>query len=166
MDVKKSVTTSGIGASPLTRQPVHHPIGQPRQIAPQPVDDLLIHWLRPMRQPVPTVQAALPPAMPPAQSESGDALVGLRTRQPERRWFTAQNSPAKLSAAPKPLPVTRRKKGGPPWARWSGLLPLMLPQAMRRMRQALWRETQRVSRLTMARWRQHQHRRREGRRRK
>lgn len=56
--------------------------------------------------------------------------------------------------------------GGPPWAQWSVLLPLMLPQAMRRMRQALWRETQRVSRLTMARWRQHQHRRREGRRRK
>ena len=45
------------------------------------------------------------------------------------------------------------------------LLPLMLPQAMRRMRQALWRETQRMGRLTMARWRQQQHRRREGRRR-
>jgi hypothetical protein len=30
MDVKKPVTTSGIGASPLTRQPVPHPIGQPR----------------------------------------------------------------------------------------------------------------------------------------
>jgi hypothetical protein len=118
-----------------------------------------------MRQPMPTVQAA-PPLPLPEQSESGDARVSARTRPPERRWFTAQNSPAKLSAAPKPLPVTRRKKGGPPWAQWSGLLPLMLPQAMRQMRQALWRETQRVSRLTMARWRQHQHRRREGRRRK
>jgi hypothetical protein len=165
MDAKKSVTTSGIGATPLTRQPVHHPIGQPKQIAPQPVDDLLIQWLRQMRQPVPTVQAA-PPAPPPVQSESGDARVSVRTQLSERRWFTAQNSPAKASAALKPLPVGRRKKGASSWAQWSGLLPLMLPQAMRRMRQALWRETQRVSRLTMARWRQHQHRRREGRRRK
>lgn len=165
MDVKKSVTTSGIGASPLTRQPAHHPIGQPRQIAPQPVDDLLIQWVRQMRQPMPTVQAA-PPLPPPEQRESGGARVSERTQPPERRWFTAQNSPAKPSAAPKPLPAGRRKKGASSWAPWSGLLPLMLPQAMRRMRQALWRETQRVSRLTMARWRQHQHRRSEGRRRK
>lgn len=164
MDVKKPLTISGIGDAPLTRQPVHHPIGHLGQIAPQPVDDLLIQWLRQIRLPVPTVQAA-PPA-PPVQSESGDARVGVRTHQPERRWFTAQNSPAKASPALKPLAVGRRKKGASPWAQWSGLLPLRLPQAMRRMRQALWRETQRVSRLTMARWRQHQHRRREGRRRK
>ena len=164
MDVKKSVTTSGIGASPLTRQPVHQPIGQLRQSAPQPVDDLLIQWLCQMRQPMPTVQAALPPE-PPAQRESGDARVSARTQPPERRWFTAQNSPAKLSAAPKTLPTGRRKKGASPWTQWSVLLPLMLPQAMRRMRQALWRETQRMGRLTMARWRQQQHRRREGRRR-
>lgn len=61
-----------------------------------------------------------------------------------------------------PLPGRRRKKGASPWAPWQGLLPL-LPRAMRRMRQALWRETQRMGRLTMARWRQQQHRRREGR---
>lgn len=162
MDVKKPLTTSGIGDTPLTRQPVHHPIGQPRQSAPQPVDDLLIQWLRQIRQPVPTVQAALPPAMPPAQSESGDARVSARTQPPERRWFTAQNNPAKASPGLKSLTVRRRKKGASSWAQWSGLLPLRLPQAMRRMRQAVWRETQRVSRLTMARWRQHQHRRREG----
>ena len=84
---------------------------------------------------------------------------------PQRRWFTAQNSPAKPSMVPMWLPGRRRKKGSPQWAQWSGLLPLMLPQAMRRMRQALWRETQRMGRLTMARWRQQQHRRREGRRR-
>lgn len=162
MDVKKSVTTSGIGATPLTRQPVHHPIGQPRQIAPQPVDDLLIQWVRQMRQPMPTVQVAPPPVEPQVDSEP----TVRRPQPPERRWFTAQNSPAKPSAALKTLPVGRRKKGASSWAQWSGLLPLMLPQAMRRMRQALWRETQRVSRLTMARWRQHQHRRREGRRRK
>lgn len=162
MDVKKSVTTSGIGASPLTRQPVHHPIGQPRQIAPQPVDDLLIQWLRQIHQPVPKAQVASPPLEPQVDSEP----MARRPRQPERRWFTAQNSPAKVPPGLKPLPVRRRKKGASSWAQWSGLLPLMLSQAMRRMRQALWRETQRVSRLTMARWRQHQHRRREGRRRK
>lgn len=93
------------------------------------------------------------------------ARQSLQPQPPQRRWFTAQNSPAKPSMAPMWLPGRRRKKGSPPWAQWSGLLPLMLPQAMRRMRQALWRETQRMGRLTMARWRQQQHRRREGRRR-
>ena len=158
MDVKKPITTSMttgiIPSAPLTRQPT--------RIAPQQLDDLTIHWLRQMHQHLPTVQVAPPPVEAPEQSEP----MARRPQQlqlPERRWFTAQNSPAKPSVAPTPLPGRRRKKGAPPWAQWSGLLPLMLPQAMRRMRQALWRETQRMGRLTMARWRQQQHRRREGR---
>lgn len=159
MDVKKPITTSMttgiIPSAPLTRQPT--------RIAPQQLDDLTIRWLRQMHQPLPTVQVAPPPVEAPEQSEP----MARRPQQlqlPERRWFTAQNSPAKPSVAPTPLPVRRRKKGASPWAPWQGLLPL-LPQAMRRMRQALWRETQRMGRLTVARWRQQQHRRREGRRR-
>ena len=160
MDVKKPITssmTSGIiPSAPLTRQPT--------RIAPQQLDDLTIRWLRQMHQPLPTVQVAPPPVEATVESEP---LVQQpqRPQPPQQRWFTAQNSPAKPSVAPTPLPGRRRKKGSPPWAQWSGLLPLMLPQAMRRMRQALWRETQRMGRLTMARWRQQQHRRREGRRR-
>lgn len=160
MDVKKPITTSMttgiIPSAPLTRQPT--------RITPQQLDDLTLRWLRQMHQPLPTVQVAPPPVEAPEQSEP---LVQQpqRPQPPQQRWFTAQNSPAKPSVAPTPLPARRRKKGSPPWAQWSGLLPLMLPQAMRRMRQALWRETQRMGRLTMARWRQQQHRRREGRRR-
>jgi len=146
----------------IKRNPAAAPFkARPAQTAPQPLDDLAIQWLRQMRQPMPTVQAALPPVEPQVDSEP----TVRRPQPPERRWFTAQNSPAKVSPGLKPLPVRRRKKSASSWAQWSGLLPLMLPQAMRRMRQALWRETQRVSRLTMVRWRQHQHRRREGRRR-
>lgn len=160
MDVKKPITssmTSGIiPSAPLTRQPT--------RIAPQQLDDLTIHWLRQKHQPVPTVQVTPPPMDAPEQSEPM-ARQSPQPQPPQRRWFTAQNSPAKPSMAPMWLPGRRRKKGSPPWAQWSGLLPLMLPQAMRRMRQALWRETQRMGRLTMARWRQQQHRRREGRRR-
>lgn len=160
MDVKKPITssmTSGIiPSAPLTRQPT--------RIAPQQLDDLTIRWLRQMRQPVPTAQVAPLPMEAQVESEPL-ARQPQRPQPPQQRWFTAQNSPAKPSVAPTPLPARRRKKGSPQWAQWSGLLPLMLPQAMRRMRQALWRETQRMGRLTMARWRQQQHRRREGRRR-
>ena len=160
MDVKKPITssmTSGIiPSAPLTRQPT--------RIAPQQLDELTLRWLRQMHQPVPTVQATPPPMEVLEHSESM-ARQSLQPQPPQRRWFTAQNSPAKPSMVPMWLPGRRRKKGSPPWAQWSGLLPLMLPQAMRRMRQALWRETQRMGRLTMARWRQQQHRRREGRRR-
>ena len=147
------------------RNPAATPLkGQPTRITPQQLDDLTLRWLRQMHQPRPTVQIAPPPGEAPEQSEPM-ARHPQQLQLPERRWFTAQNSPAKPSVAPTPLPGRRRKKGSPPWAQWSGLLPLMLPQAMRRMRQALWRETQRMGRLTMARWRQQQHRRREGRRR-
>jgi|GEM_PF-2065340 len=160
MDVKKPITssmTSGIiPSAPLTRQPT--------RIAPQQLDELTLRWLRQMHQPVPTVQAT-PPPMEVLEHSEPMARQSLQPQPPQRRWFTAQNSPAKPSMAPMWLPGRRRKKGSPPWAQWSGLLPLMLPQAMRRMRQALWRETQRMGRLTMARWRQQQHRRREGRRR-
>ena len=160
MDVKKPITTSMttgiITSAPLTRQPT--------RIAPQQLDDLTIRWLRQMHQPLPTVQVAPPPVEAPEQSEPV-ARQPQQLQPPQQRWFTAQNSPAKPSVAPTPLPARRRKKGSPQWAQWSVLLPLMLPQAMRRMRQALWRETQRMGRLTMARWRQQQHRRREGRRR-
>ncbi len=160
MDVKKPITssmTSGIiPSAPLTRQPT--------RIAPQQLDELTLRWLRQMHQPVPTAQVAPLPMEAQVESEPL-ARQPQRPQPPQRRWFTAQNSPAKPSVAPTPLPGRRRKKGAPPWAQWSGLLPLMLPQAMRRMRQALWRETQRMGRLTMARWRQQQHRRREGRRR-
>ena len=146
----------------IKRNPAAAPLkGRPAPTAPQPLDDLAIQWLRQMRQPMPTVQAAPPPVELEVDSEP----MARRPRQPERRWFTAQNSPAKVSPGLKPLTVRQRKKGASSWAQWSGLLPLMLPQAIRGMRQALWRETQRVSRLTMARWRQQQHRRREGRRR-
>lgn len=153
MDVKKPITTGIIPSAPLTRQPT--------RIAPQQLDELSIHLWRQMPQPVPTAQVAPPPMAATVDSEP----TPRQPEQPERRWFTAQNSPAKPSAAPKPLPLRRRKKGASPWASCSGLQPLVLPQAMRRMRQALWRETQRMSRLMMARWRQQQHRRREGRRR-
>lgn len=160
MDVKKPITssmTSGIiPSAPLTRQPT--------QIAPQQLDELTLRWLRQMHQPAPTLQVAPPPVEALEHSEPM-ARQSPQPQPPQRRWFTAQNSPAKPSMAPMWLPGRRRKKGSPPWAQWSGLLPLMLPQAMRRMRQALWRETQRMGRLTMARWRQQQHRRREGRRR-
>lgn len=160
MDVKKpmisSMTSGIIPSAPLTRQPT--------RIAPQQLDDLTIRWLRQMRQPVPTAQVAPLPMEAQVESEPL-ARQPQRPQPPQQRWFTAQNSPAKPSMAPTWLPGRRRKKGSPPWAQWSGLLPLMLPQAMRRMRQALWRETQRMGRLTMARWRQQQHRRREGRRR-
>lgn len=160
MDVKKpmisSMTSGIIPSAPLTRQPT--------RIAPQQLDDLTIRWLRQMRQPVPTAQVAPLPMEAQVESEPL-ARQPQRPQPPQQRWFTAQNSPAKPSVAPTPLPARRRKKGSPQWAQWSGLLPLMLPQAMRRMRQALWRETQRMGRLTMARWRQQQHRRREGRRR-
>ena len=149
----------------IKRNPAATPLkGQPTRITPQQLDDLTLRWLRQMHQPRPTVQIAPPPGEAPEQSEPM-ARHPQQLQLPERRWFTAQNSPAKPSVAPTPLPGRRRKKGSPPWAQWSGLLPLMLPQAMRRMRQALWRETQRMGRLTMARWRQQQHRRREGRRR-
>ena len=161
MDVKKPITssmTSGIiPSAPLTRQPT--------RIAPQQLDELTLRWLRQMHQPVPMVQAT-PPPMEVLEHSEPMAWQSPQPQPPQRRWFTAQNSPAKPSVVPTPLPARRRKKGSPQWAQWSVLLPLMLPQAMRRMRQALWRETQRVSRLTMARWRQHQHRRREGQRRK
>jgi len=156
MDVKKPITTGIITSAPLTRQPT--------RIAPQQLDDLTIRWLLQMRQPVPTAQVAPLPMEAQVESEPL-ARQPQRPQPPQQRWFTAQNSPAKPSVAPTPLPARRRKKGSPQWAQWSGLLPLMLPQAMRRMRQALWRETQRMGRLTMARWRQQQHRRREGRRR-
>ena len=160
MDVKKPITssmTSGIiPSAPLTRQPT--------QIAPQQLDDLTLRWLRQMHQPAPTLQVAPPPVEALEHSEPM-ARQSPQPQPPQRRWFTAQNSPAKPSMVPMWLPGRRRKKGSPPWAQWSVLLPLMLPQAMRRMRQALWRETQRMGRLTMARWRQQQHRRREGRRR-
>lgn len=160
MDVKKPITTSMttgiIPSAPLTRQPT--------RIAPQQLDDLTIPWLRQMHQPLPTVQVAPPPVDAQVECEPM-ARQPQQLQPPQQRWFTAQNSPAKPSVAPTPLPVRRRKKGASQWAQWSGLLPLMLPQAMRRMRQALWRETQRMGRLTMARWRQQQHRRREGRRR-
>ena len=147
----------------IKRNPAAAPLkGQPAQIAPQPLDDLTIHWLRQMHRHLPTVQVAPPPVEAPEQSEPM-ARQPQQLQPPQQRWFTAQNSPAKPSVAPTPLPGRRRKKGAPPWAQWSGLLPLMLPQAMHRMRQALWRETQRMGRLTMARWRQQQHRRREGR---
>jgi hypothetical protein len=152
MDVKKPITTGIITSAPLTRQPT--------RIAPQQLDDLTIRWLRQMRQPVPTAQVAPLPMEAQVESEPL-ARQPQRPQPPQQRWFTAQNSPAKPSVAPTPLPARRRKKGSPQWAQWSGLL----PQAMRRMRQALWRETQRMGRLTMARWRQQQHRRREGRRR-
>lgn len=149
----------------IKRNPAATPLkGQPTRITPQQLDDLTLRWLRQMHQPLPTVQVAPPPLEAPEQSEPM-ARQPQQLQPPQRRWFTAQNSPAKLSVAPTPLPGRRRKKGSPPWAQWSGLLPLMLPQAMRRMRQALWRETQRMGQLTMARWRQQQHRRREGRRR-
>ncbi len=149
----------------IKRNPAATPLkGQPTRITPQQLDDLTLRWLRQMHQPLPTVQVAPPPLEAPEQSEPM-ARQPQQLQPPQRRWFTAQNSPAKPSVAPTPLPARRRKKGSPPWAQWSGLLPLMLPQAMRRMRQALWRETQRMGRLTMARWRQQQHRRREGRRR-
>ena len=157
MDVKKPITssmTSGIiPSAPLTRQPT--------RIAPQQLDELTLRWLRQMHQPVPTVQVAPPPMEVLEQSEPM-ARQPQQLQPPQQRWFTAQNSPAKPSVAPTPLPGRRRKKGASPWAPWQGLLPL-LPRAMRRMRQALWRETQRMGRLTMARWRQQQHRRREGR---
>lgn len=160
MDVKKpmisSMTSGIIPSAPLTRQPT--------RIAPQQLDDLTIRWLRQMRQPVPTAQVAPLPMEAQVESEPL-ARQSPQPQPPQRRWFTAQNSPAKPSMVPMWLPGRRRKKGSPPWAQWSVLLPLMLPQAMRRMRQALWRETQRMGRLTMARWRQQQHRRREGRRR-
>lgn len=160
MDVKKPITssmTSGIiPSAPLTRQPT--------QIAPQQLDELTLRWLRQMHQPAPTLQVAPPPVEALEHSEPM-ARQSPQPQPPQRRWFTAQNSPAKPSMVPMWLPGRRRKKGSPPWAQWSVLLPLMLPQAMRRMRQALWRETQRMGRLTMARWRQQQHRRREGRRR-
>lgn len=149
----------------IKRNPAAAPLkGQPARIAPQQLDDLTIHWLRQMRQPVPTAQVAPLPMEAQVESEPM-ARQSLQPQPPQRRWFTAQNSPAKPSVVPTPLPARRRKKGSPQWAQWSVLLPLMLPQAMRRMRQALWRETQRMGRLTMARWRQQQHRRREGRRR-
>lgn len=153
MDVKKPITTGIIPSAPLTRQPA--------RIAPQQLDDLTLRWLRQMHQPLPTVQIAPAPMEATVESEP---LVQQpqRPQPPQQRWFTAQNSPAKPSVAPTPLPGRRRKKGASPWAPWQGLLPL-LPRAMRRMRQALWRETQRMGRLTMARWRQQQHRRREGR---
>ncbi len=160
MDVKKpmisSMTSGIIPSAPLTRQPT--------RIAPQQLDELTLRWLRQMHQPAPTLQVAPPPVEALEHSEPM-ARQSPQPQPPQRRWFTAQNSPAKPSMAPMWLPGRRRKKGSPPWAQWSGLLPLMLPQAMRRMRQALWRETQRIGRLTMARWRQQQHRRREGRRR-
>ncbi len=160
MDVKKpmisSMTSGIIPSAPLTRQPT--------RIAPQQLDELTLRWLRQMHQPAPTLQVAPPPVEALEHSEPM-ARQSPQPQPPQRRWFTAQNSPAKPSMAPMWLPGRRRKKGSPPWAQWSGLLPLMLPQAMRRMRQALWRETQRMGRLTMARWRQQQHRRREGRRR-
>ena len=160
MDVKKPITssmTSGIiPSAPLTRQPT--------QIARQQLDELTLRWLRQMHQPAPTLQVAPPPVEALEHSEPM-ARQSPQPQPPQRRWFTAQNSPAKPSMVPMWLPGRRRKKGSPPWAQWSVLLPLMLPQAMRRMRQALWRETQRMGRLTMARWRQQQHRRREGRRR-
>lgn len=160
MDVKKPITssmTSGIiPSAPLTRQPT--------RIAPQQLDELTLRWLRQMHQPVPTVQAT-PPPMEVLEHSEPLARQPQRPQPPQQRWFTVQNSPAKPSMVPMWLPGRRRKKGSPPWAQWSVLLPLMLPQAMRRMRQALWRETQRMGRLTMARWRQQQHRRREGRRR-
>ena len=158
MDVKKPITssmTSGIiPSAPLTRQPT--------QIAPQQLDELTLRWLRQMHQPAPTLQVAPPPVEALEHSEPM-ARQSPQPQPPQRRWFTAQNSPAKPSMVPMWLPGRRRTKGSPPWAQWSVLLPLMLPQAMRRMRQALWRETQRMGRLTMARWRQQQHRRREGR---
>lgn len=149
----------------IKRNPAAAPLkGQPTRIAPQQLDDLTLRWLRQMHQPLPTVQIA--PAPMEATVESEPLVQQPQPPQPpQQRWFTAQNSPAKPAVAPTPLPGRRRKKGASQWAQWSGLLPLMLPQAMRRMRQALWRETQRMGRLTMARWRQQQHRRREGRRR-
>ena len=46
----------------IKRNPAATPFkGQPARIAPQPLDDLTLRWLRQMHQPLPTVQVAPPP---------------------------------------------------------------------------------------------------------
>ena len=148
MDIKTHPTAAVTGLSGRRSLKQHH--------------DTVLRTLRQLRQPLPTVQSV---AASSAVAERSAQCVPVtqRTRGAEFRWFTAENSPANPALAPKFLPVSRPRARRTHWTQRSMLILLLLLQMMRRLRQMLWRETQRLSRLMLARWRQQRHRRREGR---
>lgn len=148
MDIKTYPTAAVTGPSGRRSLKRHH--------------DTVLRTLRQLRQPLPTVQSVAA-SSEVAERSAQSVPVTQRPRGAEFRWFTAENSPANPALAPKFLPVSRPLVRRTRWTQRSMRILLLLPQMMRRMRQMLWRETQRLRRLMMARWRQQLYRRREGR---
>ena len=148
MDIKKHPTAAVAGPSGRRSLKQHH--------------DTVLRALRQLRQPLTTVQSVAAPSEV-AERSAQRVPVSQRPRGAEYGWFTAENSPANPALAPKVLPASRPRACRTSWMQRAMLMLLLLPQMMRRMRQMLWREMQRLSRLMMARRRQQLYCRREGR---